>query len=342
MSKNVLCYTYDVKKEKQIIDGIYFKEIIKQLFDVNDKKIEDIKRLNNGNIIRIFKNDGREKDRYISLELIKSVEMTDKDEITSKKTVPEGLLFFRIGKEKDIEGVMKRNNTTLEGKEIIDKSEQGSYNLEVCTYILVDYENKNILEIKGQFAPTITNFIAVLNQSINKSENKKLDKVSLTSKGIMTDQMIELLRNKGVRLGKVLFSCENPDLQFLSSLGFSAKEINKLKNMGVYELNLTLKGKGKSPLSSINADIHDLITIIKDKSSSIVRKGISFIGSTKSTSSKEYSFGDSDVKFSLEIPYTKTTYNGPVKLTLDEIAYQVYNRLIQLYNDNKDNIEKYK
>lgn len=334
-SKIVKCYTYELRKNKVIVNTEYLKDIINVLF--NPQKSSDVKELNNGNLVKIYKED--DEENYLSIELINEVSR-ELNGVNEVKKVYKNHLLFRIGRKKDIDGAMKRNLDTWEGREIIDKSEQDVYELEICTYILIDVENGIILELFGKYAPSVKSLTYVLNMLMKQSQKSDLEGLVFQYKNIMTEELIESLKDDGVRLGKINYSYEPPNLNFLKELGLTTEEINAIYDLGVYEVEVIMKGRGKSPLTRTSDKIKKLISTIS-RSPKKVKDKISFIGSTNSSSSKKYTFREEDVTYKLDIPYNKTTDNCIVKLSLDEIAYEVYIKFDILYTANKNKIVSY-
>jgi hypothetical protein len=329
-TKKVRCFTYNLRRDKVLVESKYLKEVINSLYST-----ENSKELPNGNKVRIFPTNS-DLDDYISLEYIKNIKR-EKDTEIERKTIDDNFLFFRIGKQKDIEGAVRRNTKTWQGYEVIDKEEQDSFNLEICTYILVDITNGVILELFGKYSPTVKAFSVILNRAIQEEED---DKLSFSYNNIMTEELVDALSENGTRLGKIMYTYENPKLDFLKALGWGAEEINAVRDTKVFELELSIKAKGRSPLAKENSIIHNLVSTIK-RAPHNFRKNVSLIGSTNSTASREYKFKEEEVTYNVDIPYTRVEDGIKVKLSLDEICFEVYEIFILMYNDNKGKIESY-
>lgn len=334
MSKTIRCYKYVIKKDNVDVEEKFLKDIINVLFSSKDVKI-----LPNGNKVNIIKcND---EENYISLEKIETVSGIEK-EIYQNEKVDDQYMFFRIGREKDIDGAMKRNLKTWEGTELIEKDKQDSYNLEICTYILIDTVNGIVLELYGLYAPTVRSLKNIVNTLIDnlKIRESKLNGISFDYYNIMSKELVESLSNNGERLGKISYKYANPKLDFLKHLGLTSEEINVIKETGVYEVEVQLKGQGRVPLTK-NSDIIKKVISTFKKSPKRIKDNIIFRGKTGTTSSKNYTFKEEEVTYNIDLKTVKKVDNKYIKLDLNEIAYKVYKSLTLVYNKEKGKIKSY-
>jgi hypothetical protein len=327
--KKIRCFTYDLRNDGVLVNSQFLKDVIESLYQGDNSK-----EVSEGNRVRIFPTNSG-SDEYISLEYIKKIKR-EKDTEIEKKSIDDKFLFFRIGKQKDIDGAVKRNTETWEGYEIIDKDDQGSFNLEICTYILIDTTNGVILELYGRYSPTVKGFSIILNQAIQKADNKLV----FSYNNIMTDELMDALLDNGVRLGKIIYNYEKPTLDFLAQLGWSASEINAIGDTEIFELELSFKAKGRKPLTRKSETINNVVSSFK-KASDLFKNNLKIIGSTKNTQSREYTFKEEEVTYNVDIPYDRMQDGIKIKLGLDEICFEVYERFISMYRDNKTKIESY-
>lgn len=334
--RKVRCFTYDLKLNDVVVTDTYFKEVIETLF--NEGNNENIRRIENGNLVKII--TGEDIQNYLSIELIERVEKTNGEGLREVKVVDDNFLFFRIGRQKDIEGALKRNIETWEGQDIIDIAEQGEYNLEICTYILIDIQKGVILELFGKYAPSVNTFKFIINKMISDSNNNNLNGIQMDYKNIMSDELIEALRENGTRLGEITYNYENPNLDVLREMGFSGHQINVLRDLDVFELEVNLKSRYRTPLTRVPESIRSVINVLGD-ASNYIKDHITLKASTASTSSKNYTFKEEEVTYNVDIPYDKVIDGVRSKLTLDEIAYEVYLRLENMHNDYINDIERY-
>lgn len=333
--KKVRCFRYNLKLENNRVENYNLKNIVNEIFRVDENNTRE---LSNGNKVRILK--GEDIENYLSIELINKIERKDSDGITEREIIDEKFLFFRVGREKDIEGAIKRNLETWEGSEVIDINQQDSYNIEICTYILIDIENGIILELFGKYAPDVKILKYLFNELIATSENTRLNGIVFDYNNIMSKDLINALKNNGTRLGQMTYNYENPNLDILVQLGFTTQQINSLKELDVFQLEINLKGKTKAPLSTTPDVIRHVLNKFMDAPTAIKNK-LMFKGSTESTTSKNYTFKEEEVTYNIDIPYNRKIDNVKRKLNLDEIAFEAYTRLHNLYNDNISDIESY-
>lgn len=312
-TKKIRCFTFNLKQNDIRCDTVYLKEIINELYS---------KPLDDSNQDTIIHKEDKDSD-YISLERL------DKFNTCKDK---QNYGYFRIGRQKDIDGAIKRNLNTLEGKEILNKNEQGIYELEICTYILVDFKDGIVLELYGQFAPTIKSFVTIL--------NKKLNGYEIQYKNILTEDLINTLKNYGEKINKINYNYEIPDIKILEQLGFTTPQVTVLKQLGIMEIEVTLKNKPRIPLTT---DIDRIKHVIESLSKvpKKIRDSISILGKTKNSATKEYKFTEQDVTFNINIQDFKNQDGMKIKLSLDDIAEEVYNRMEELYSKNKNDILGY-
>ncbi|WP_446897399.1 hypothetical protein ACSVC9_10270 [Clostridium sp. LBM24168] len=315
--KRIRCFTYDLKRRDKTVDSKYLKDVIEELFE--SKNVKTVSYMNKA---FIFKDN--DEENYLSLEYLKHVDDID---------VNDNYLFFRIGREKDIEGAIKRNLETFEGKEIIDKEDQDSYNLEICTYILVDIKDSIVLELYGQYAPTVKSFKHILNKSFSNNE--------FDYKKIVSEELINALSDEGVRLNKIRYNYEVPSADILTSLGLDDVQIQQIRNLDFYQIEVTLKARNHVPLTTSSQKIKHTINALRQCTEKI-KNTLRITGKTKNTSSKDYTFREEDVTFNLDIPSVKVDDGLSIKLSLDEIAKEVYYRMKNLYEgENKARVLSY-
>ncbi|MFQ9247392.1 MAG: hypothetical protein ACLR3R_08540 [Clostridium paraputrificum] len=333
--KKVRCFRYNLKLENNKVENCNLKNIINEIFIVDENSTRE---LNNGNKVRILK--GEDIENYLSIELINKLERKNNDDIIEREIIDERFLFFRVGREKDIEGAIKRNLETWEGSEVIDLNQQDSYNIEICTYILIDTDKGIVLELFGKYAPNIKILKYLFNELITTSENTRLNGIQFDYNNIMSNDLINSLKNNGTRLGQMTYNYENPNLDILLQLGFTPQQISSLKELDVFQLEINLKGKTRTPLSTTPDVIRHVLNKFTNAPMAIKNK-LMFKGSTESTTSKNYTFKEEEVTYNIDIPYDRKTDSGRRKLNLDEIAFEAYTRLYNLYNENINDIESY-
>ena len=246
--KRIRCFKYEIIKNKVKCDQNYLKDIFAVLFDDSNK---DINKLQNGN--RVLRFENRNDGNYFSLELLSTA---------NGGTIPDNYLFLRIGRQKEIDGALKRNIQTLESEEIIEKDQQDSYELEICTYLLIDTSNGVILELVGQYAPSVKAFMYIVNCNLN--EIGKLKDISIDYSNILTEKMIDTFKNEGVRLGKIGYNYTIPDVEALNQLGLGMEQIKALKDLGIFQVEVTLKNKPRIPLTKSSQKIRYAITAFSD------------------------------------------------------------------------------
>jgi hypothetical protein len=309
-------------KDKKTCGKENLFEIIDLVLKPNQNKVSET---SNGNKVCIF-DDG---ENSYSLEMLKKVNNTDID---------EDYLFFRIGRKKEIEGAIKRNKSTLISEEILDKKQQEKYDLEICTYLLIDKINGVILELFGQFAPSINSFINMINKLL--PQNLKDKYVTLNYEKILTQKMIDSFKNEGVRLSKIAYTYNIPQASVLKSLGLDIKQINALEELDLFQVEVNIKSRPNLPLTKspdkIKYAINAFSECIKDIKDTLV-----FRGTTSKSQSKKYKFTEEEVTYPITINNYIAQGNLTIKLSLDEMAEQIYDKMKLTYENNVDDILEY-
>ncbi|VDG74723.1 Uncharacterised protein [Clostridium carnis] len=327
MSKKTLrCYELNVTIDGKTCEKENFKDLIKIIFD--QKQNDEAAELINGNKIIKYKD---EKNNSFSLELLN---------IVNGIKINENYMFFRIGKQKDIEGFVKRNRSTLLGEGVLDEDQQRIYELEVCTYILIDIREGIILEMYGQYAPNIRILTLIINRNIQKIDDFNNLKTNVSFKNIMTEKMIETFKNNGNKLGKIGYTYSIPNAKKLASMGMGLKQIEALNLLGSLELDLIIKNKPRIPLTKKNEIISMIVSsfgeCVKD-----IKESLFFEGSTKDNSSRKFTFDKEEVTYNLDVAYYKNEDGVKIPLTLEQIEEQVYEKIKLRYENNKGDILTY-
>lgn len=327
MSKKVLrCYELNVKKDNTVCKKDNFKSLVNIIFDPNQNK--QATTLVNGNG---FIKYSSEKGDNFSLELLKPA----KNNITD-----DDYMFFRIGKQKDMQDVLKRNKATLLGEGVLDEKQQKIYELEVCTYILVDLRKGIILEMYGQYAPTIKILTLIINTNLEKIDDFNNVRTHILFKNIMTAKMIETFKTTGNKLGKIGYTYSIPSANNLEKLGLGIKQIQALNEIGELELEFIIRNKPRIPLTKNNDIIKSVVDSFKECVKEI--KGTLFFeGSTRENSSQKFTFNEEEVTYNLDISYYRNEDNLKIPLNLEEIEQQVYEKIKSKYESNREDILSY-
>ena len=322
-NKKMFCYTYSIVNNNVRCDKSNFLDLMKLLFDISN---ENVKKFDTGNQALIFDGDD---DNYLSLDLLR---------VINGREIPEDWLFFRIGRQKELEGALKRDKVTFMGEPILDANDQEKYELEICTYLLVDTKTGIILELYGQYAPSIKGFMSIVNSFFNKNTN--LNNILIKYDYILTEKMVESLKNTGTKLNKIGYTYNIPDVEKLQYLGLDIAQIKALKELDVLEVEVTLKNKSRIPLTKNGDRIKYTINAFKECVKDI-KDTLYFKGATASSSSKNYTFNKEIVTYNLDINNYKTDDKLKVLLTLDEFAEQVFEKMYSVYCANRKDIIDY-
>jgi len=327
MTKKVLrCYELNVKKNNIVCKKENFKNLVNIIFDPSQNK-QAITLVNGNGFIKY----SSEKGDSFSLELLKPVKSIPTD---------DDYMFFRIGKQKDMQDVLKRNKATLLGEGVLDDKQQKIYELEVCTYILVDLRKGIILEMYGQYAPTIKILTLIINADLEKIDDFNNLRTHILFKNIMTEKMIETFKTTGNKLGKIGYTYSIPSANNLEKLGLGIKQIQALNLMGELELEFIIRNKPRIPLTRSNEIIKSVVDSFKECTQNI-KETLFFEGSTKANSSQKFTFSEEEVTYNLDISYYRNEDNLKIPLSLEEIEQQVYEKIKSKYESNRDDILSY-
>lgn len=322
MNKKFYLYTYDVKNKKVSVKNDKFKSIIAKMFD---DKTQNVTKFADGNETLIV----QDEDSYYSIDHIKKA---------NKTNIDDDYIFFRIGKKREINGALKRNQNTFKGEEILSKAEQKIYELEICTYILVDLNLGIMMELSGQFAPTIKSFMFVINEYLRK--NEKLKNINIEYKNVLTEKMIESFKNDGVKLGRIGYTYNIPNVSVLKHLGLDINQIKALEELNVFEIEVNIKNKPHIPLTKTSKKISYVVKAFEECKKDI-KETIFFKGNTQNSGSKKYTYKEEEVTYSIPIAEKKMEDKVESKLSLEEMAEEVYIKLKDRYINNLDDIKEY-
>lgn len=320
--KTVKCYECKVKKEGVDCNKSIINDIITLILQSN--KIENSEKECSLKYIIKYDKVTKEENHTFFLEVIK-----DSD---------EGLLLFRIGKTKELEGMLKRNKVTLSGEGILDESEQQIYELEICTYILFDIKNCIFIEMYGQFAPGTKVLIDIFNKELRKLELFK--NYIFEANHIMSDKIIESFKDTGNKLKRIGFTYSLPKAEKLGLLGLEAKQISELNKLGGLYVDCIIRNRPRIPLTKKKEKISSIIQSFGECSDEI-RRSLFFEGSTGRNKNKKYSFEEEGVTYTIDISTYKFEDKVKIKYDLKEIEEQVYEKLKLVYNSNKQDILTY-
>ncbi|RXI38741.1 hypothetical protein DP129_11015 [Clostridium tetani] len=323
-TKKIYCYTYDVLNKKTICQNTKMESIINKLFDDSN---ENITKLGDCNKVGIFPEE--DNGNYYSLELLKNV---------NDVVIPDNYMFFRIGRKKEIQGALKRNQKTFRGEEILNKDEQKIYELEICTYVLIDLNDGIMLELSGQFAPSIRSLMNIINSFLY--DHPKLNKVSIKYKNILTEKMVDSLKDGGVRLGKIGYTYNIPDVNVLKKLGLDLKQIKALEELEILNIDVIIKNRPRIPLTKSSEKIQYVVSAFSECVKDI-KETVFFNGSTSNSGSKQYTFNKEEVTYSIDVTTHKKQDELYITLSLDEMAQQIFEKIKLRYEGNKDDIMEY-
>ncbi|AAK80644.1 hypothetical protein BJV85_001191 [Clostridium acetobutylicum] len=321
-NKQIRCYTYNVRKGKNICKKDFLFEIVDLILNKDDK---DVNVLENSNKVRVFE----DSDDTYSIELLKNI---------NRKVIPNNYMFFRLGRKKEIEGALKRDKGTLVSEEVLDKDQQQKYNLEICTYILIDTTESIIMELFGQFAPAVNSFVKIVNRLLPiELKNKN---VVIEYNKILTEKMIEALKKGGVKLSNIGYNYNIPNANVLRYLGLDTKQISALEELNVFEIQVNIKNKPRIPLTKNVQKIGYEIDAFKECNKDI-KDTLFFRGKTAETDNKNYKFTNEEVTYAISVNTSRVDEGETIKFSLNEMAEQIYDKMKIVYDKNIEDIKKY-
>jgi hypothetical protein len=232
-------------------------------------------------------------------------------------------LFGRLGKEKDWRDIGYRDVSTKRYSPSISPAEIGTKILEASTYFLMAYEENIIAFINSQGTPRIG--------SLLRLAGELLPMYLMTCKPIISYESILALQRKGRALSRIGYSYEIPSIEVLRKIGLSATQILKLQDAEVYEVEITIKGKAKTPIATGKALINDIIQTFSDKSERKDLKKLTFSGKEEGMKSQNYSFDESNMQYKIEISKTKTEGGVKKYLNQEEVIEEIYEQLVLTY-----------
>ena len=325
MSKKILrCYNCYVTEDNIRCS----KEKVRDVLEYVLEKSNLITELDNKNKFIEYKDD---KSNKFSLEII--------EEVNGKK-VNDNYLLFRVGKKKDMQDMVKRNRTTLLGEGVLDKDEQRIYELEVCTYFLVDLTNAIIIEMFGQYAPGIKIIFEIIRNIISEISELKDNKINITYENIMTDKMIESYKRNADKLQRFGYSFAIPSAEIFAELGLDIQQIELIKEMEGLRLDLVVQGKPRIPITKNRDKIKAIIEAFSNCKNEIKEK-LFFEGNVTHGNLERYTFEEVAVTYSINIEYSKKEDGMSITLDLNEIEEQVYDKILRTYLSKLNDLKRF-
>lgn len=326
MAQKILhCYTYDIMVNNKKCEN-RFKEMIELLFNTKQDKVSNL-----GNNKLGFKFDNQ-KEGYLSVEWIKMIK---------EEYIPDKYMFFRIGRQRDIDGAIKREKQTFKSKEVIDKEVQNKYELEICTYLLVDLDKSIIIEVYGKQAPSAKDFIKEFNKFIEL--DLKQSNMDIRLNNIFTDKLIDNYKTCGSTLDQLSYTYYNlPGIEALKNMGLTREQLASLKELDIYEVEIKIKNKPRTPLTKDSIKIKKVLDAMKTTSGKL-RDSIRVKGKSGNSKSKEYRFASTPLTYNIEIQtYVKLDDESEKrKMSLDEFTNQAYLEMESAYDSKKDDIRRF-
>lgn len=234
--------------------------------------------------------------------------------------------FARVGKKKDPAYNIIRDNTTKDYKYVLNKTELSKKSLEACTYFLINYRTGLVSFILGKDAPSVQ----VLVNIINEFEHNYI----MCIDNILNPESVAKLVVPGAILNKIQYTFRTPNPEVLKTLGLNQEQIMALGLMDVSEIQLLIKNEPHKYLSRNPEHIKNLVNKLARLPQKL-KESFSLIGRTPNTSSKPYKFKEESMYFNVDIPNEKIKDGIKIKLTPDDIANDIYNKLRWLYVNNE-------
>lgn len=234
--------------------------------------------------------------------------------------------FSRVGKKKDPAYNIIRNNSTKDYQYVLSQNELLNKSLEVCTYFLINYRTGLVAFIMGIDAPSVQ----VLVNIVNEFEQNYIMSID----NILNPESVNKLIVPGAVLNKIQYTFRTPNPEVLVALGLKKEQVTALGLMDLSEIRLVIKNQPHKYLSKNPKHIENLIKELK-KLPEKFRQSFLLVGRTPKTSSKTYGFKEENMCFNVDIPNEKIVDGQKIKLTPDDIANEIYDKLRFLYNDNE-------
>jgi hypothetical protein len=241
-------------------------------------------------------------------------------------------LFARVGKAKDQSDALIRDQKTMKYKYVIENKDLGSKYLEICTYFLLDYSTGIVGFILGKSAPTVSTLINIVNLHYQE--------YIMTIDNIVSAEHVKALMSPGSTIGKIKYSFAVPNVDILKYIGLKPKQIAALTDTEVFDLDLVIRNKPRKSITSDNRKIRAIIGSFEELPEQI-KKTLSFTGKTSTSSTQDYDFDVQNMVYSITVPTEKIVDSKKKKLSIDEVASDVFIKLRNLYISNKKDLIRF-
>lgn len=304
-----------VKRQNKTV--YYYGITITNLID-NSDATSDIKKIFDD----VFKNncigDGN------SLALSRGEQKVTMDIIINN----DNYLFARVGKIKDNAELQVRNLATGERKDVLSDEEAEQMGIEICTYFLLDYTIGIVGFILGQSTPGVNTLVNLVNEY--------RDDYTMRIDSIMSNDSASVLLNKGAKISKINYSFLIPNPEILSEIGLDRNVIAEMDRMKQKEICLTIKCQERKPLFEGQEKIGRVLDWLRKRQPNVEK--LSVTGKTQSSSSKNYTFAEELLSFSISFPIQQNDNGLITNSTPTQLAEEVYERMAHLYQEHRDNL----
>lgn len=237
----------------------------------------------------------------------------------------EHFMFGRVGKEKDISDAIIRDTNTKGYEYVLEGAELEYKTLEICTYFLLDYTHCIVGFILGKSAPSVYSLVNIVN-GYDAMHMMTIDNIA-------SPENVRALLNPGSTLGKIKYSVRVPNTEILRYLGLNRRQIVALRNTNVYEAELVIKNRPRRNLTEDLGAIDTVVTAFSELPDAI-KDTLSMTGRTANSTSQQYKFTEQDIVYSVDVPTAVNEDGQRRRLTVDEVANEVYNRLERVHREN--------
>ncbi|WP_347450738.1 hypothetical protein [Acetoanaerobium noterae] len=244
------------------------------------------------------------------------------------------LIFFaRVGKNKDISDLAKRNKET---NAITPVLEDTNSHIEIYTHFFIDYKEMIMGFVYGQGAPKHDIICNLFNEYYK-------DEYDVEIVDIMAEKTAKYLLRKGSVVNKTELTYSTLSASLMEDLGLGINTILGVEEKNEFEIKIVIKSKNKEKVLLRSSDkIKSLVTQIEtllDKKKNFKLNNAKLTGKTI-TDTKQEDFYFYSKEFTKSVSFPTTTVENGVKKILkpDKITSSLNKTILTTYKNNKKNI----
>ncbi len=240
----------------------------------------------------------------------------------------ENFLFCRMGKEKDRNSIMLRDNENLDAS---DLELRDNTSIEMFTHILLDYTTGILCYIMNKSAPSISVLKHVFT---DYSDNAIMKQVSIPN-----NSAIRRLYTPDSAITSVTIDLPVPSPEYLENvLGFDRRLITAYRQTDIKKIRLSLFNEPRKAITTEQVGIRNILTTLENmkQNNEIVAGKVK--GTPGQQLSQEYDLFSDLYSYKLTVNTYRIDNYKRDYFTLEELNQEIYNQMMAAYIGNREHL----